>query len=220
MKVLHVLATGLAVALAGTGIAVATADSGSSARVGADTTITACVDRKTGDVRIFRKGTCRDGEKAVSWAAGGAGSAGPRGARGPAGPSTGYVYRTNVVVTNSDGTEKDVLVVSALPAGAYVLNYTASAAPLGSGDTLSCRLFVNGVNEATGKSYVASDFVPFAMTGAFTLATAADAMVKCQSGSTAVDLYDQTLTLIRVGQLIVGQEPNCPRSASDRRPRC
>ena len=62
-----------------TTIGVATAEPRSLVRQPSET-IRACVDRKTGDVRIFRNGTCRDSEKIVEWA-----MQGPPGPQGPQG---------------------------------------------------------------------------------------------------------------------------------------
>ena len=60
--------------------------------------IRACVDRKTGDVRIFKNGTCRDGEKIVEWAI-----KGPPGAQGPQGDPGEQGVRGPAGVTGSTG---------------------------------------------------------------------------------------------------------------------
>ncbi len=66
-------------------IGIATAETAPVLRQSSDT-IRACVDRKTGDVRIFRNGTCKDSEKLLTWAIEGPpGPPGPMGAAGPQG---------------------------------------------------------------------------------------------------------------------------------------
>lgn len=75
------LAMGAATLAIASFVGVAMADSPPVLRQSSDT-IRACVDRKTGDVRIFRDGTCKESEKLVVWSV-----QGPAGATGPSGPS-------------------------------------------------------------------------------------------------------------------------------------
>ena len=77
------LAFSAAVAVIAAGVGIATAGVQPTARQ-PSTTIRACVDRKTGDVRIFKNGACNDNEKVVEWAI--QGPAGPQGPRGDTGP--------------------------------------------------------------------------------------------------------------------------------------
>ncbi len=79
------LTVGAATLMVACVIGVATAETAPVLRQSSDT-IRACVDRKTGDVRIFRNGTCKDSEKLLTWAIEGPpGPPGPMGAAGPQG---------------------------------------------------------------------------------------------------------------------------------------
>lgn len=84
---LRPLAVGLVTLITATNIGVATANVQPQERRTTDP-IRACVNRTTGEVRIFKNGTCKADEKILKWSIQGPrGPAGPEGATGEQGPT-------------------------------------------------------------------------------------------------------------------------------------
>ena len=118
------------------------------------TTINACVQTRSGNVRI--DDTCTPGETALSWnQAGPQGPAGPQGdqgpagpqgpqgdlgPQGPAGPSNAYTSHVQLGVGVTADFPGQAIRSLSLPAGSYVLSAKAQV-ELGNGsDRLSCTL--------------------------------------------------------------------------------
>ena len=180
-------------------------------------------------MRLFRNGQCRDDEKIVRWSRGGAGVAGargPAGPPGPAGPSAAFAFEpAPVSVVGLDPNPTVVASAENLPPGNYVLNFSAMAySPSGPGvETLTCGVVVGDyvINRArvVGSNLEAA---PLALTGAFLSGVAsagAPVEVRCSADHDVV-VEQQTLTLVRVGELTIVTDDPCRRTDASPRARC
>lgn len=236
MRLASVLAVGAAVALVGTGVAVATASADEDAVPYAVTSgpapapaamVSACVDRRTGDVRIFRNGKCREDEKVVRLNSGrgsAAGGRGPQGPAGPAGPSAGLVYEPRPVTVVEDGPVIAVLTAPDIPAGQYIMNFSASVDASSTGEmTYRCSAEFGGyeVTSASVFSPIAGGLV--SMTGGFLSSVApagTDLEVMCSSSLGDMTVEKATLSLIRVGELSIITDDPCRRTDTSLLGRC
>lgn len=237
MRLGNVLALGAAVALVGTGVAVATASADEDAVPYAVTSgpapapaamISACVDRRTGDVRIFRNGKCREDEKVVRLNSGRgstAGGRGPQGPAGPAGPSAGLVYEPAPVTVVEGAAAVTVLTAPDIPGGQYVMNFSASVYAMNGAPGGTVRCVVEFGEYEVAISTVSGLFQSgqVAMTGGFLSSVApsgSDLQVNCSSIAGDMSVEKATLSLIRVGELSIITDDPCRRTDTSLLGRC
>jgi len=189
--------------------------------------ISACVDRRTGEVRIFRNGKCRDDEKVVRLSSGrgsAAGARGPQGPAGPAGPSAGLVYEPRPVTVVENEPVVSVLTAPDIPGGQYIMNFSANVDASSTGEmTYRCSVEFGGyeVASASVTAPIAGGHV--AMTGGFLSSvapTGTDLEVMCSSNLGDMFVDKATLSLIRVGELSIITDDPCRRTDTSQLGRC
>jgi hypothetical protein len=175
------------------------------AAVGGGSTISSCVKKKGGSIRIVRASTrCRRSERKLAWNA--IGPAGPRGlrgltgARGPTGATgsagaagvngaaNGFVDGNPPAVGGNlplpESGKPSMVATLKLPAGRYVVQGDVHVAGLGAGTKVTCSLEGNGevldrgvidVGAAAGQGEAGD----LSLGGALTLTSAGGAFVSC-----------------------------------------
>lgn len=175
-----------------------------------------CYNRDNGSLRVIDPSvvaTCRSGESPVAWSqTGPQGSQGPQGPQGPSGPAGAthaWSATSASVVAPSDPSELlgiDIVSVSDLPPGNYVVWVAGETNVTGSGEDFSeCALeSSSGIMQQQELELNPPDQGTYALTGAASLPNGGSVSLKCGNnipGRGAIDFVNNSLTVIQVDAL-------------------
>ena len=176
----------------------------------------ACYHKSSANMRIIDSAvdSCKNNETEVTWSKvgppGATGQTGATGPAGPTGPSDAYVKDQKSsfgAVTISTSALTNILTLSAVPPGSYVLFASAAISGPVTLTNTSCTL-TNGAGVSISNSVQVTTpasgsftFAAIPINTSITLASATDISISCRTSSANVVSQPSTITAIKVGAL-------------------